>query len=241
MKGQPSEGNGLVKFVSAVFARSGGGKADEYFTPRLAHADQQLYALAARIKGTYRRGAVSWSSFAARQSPAYAPGEPGAPIRSRGSRVRKTMHGLEIEVSVVAEPVAGGLAPPPSQRLVLVPAVAIKAAARGPRLPVESLGIGWSADEENATGAERLRLLRARDASPTAPAPSLPPAVASARDRLIERATRIICTAGGVLVIAHPLPRSADDPRDFGQGSFELDALLDLIDRSRAFANALGA
>jgi len=240
MKSESSDGGSLMKMMSAVFARSERGAAtpQEYFTPRLAHADRQLEALAARIGGNYRRGALDWSTFAARQAAANAPGDPADAALGRGSLVQKTIHGLKVEVTAHAQSLSTG------ERglrwLVLAPRVTVTAGARASRLRLDRFDAGWSADEENATGADRLRLLlRARGAPSAVPPEPMPRAVTSARDRLIERVSTLACGPDHVVAVGRPLPRSAEDPREFGQASFEVEALSELIERARAFAHAL--
>jgi hypothetical protein len=238
MKSDSSEGSSLTKWMSAVFARSerGAGTPEEYFTPRLVHADRQLQSLAARIGGKYRRGALDWSTFAARQADK-APGAPAAAALGRGSLVQKTIHGLEVEVTAHAQPLSTG------ERglrwLVLAPRVAVTVGARASRLRLDRFDAGWSSDEENATGADRLRLLRARGTPPSIPPEPMPRAVSSARDRLIERVSTLGCGPDHVFAVGRPLPRGAEDPREFGQASFEVEALSELIERARAFAHAL--
>jgi hypothetical protein len=245
MKTQQSGANGggnpITAFFKSVFPRSERSTAlDEYFTPRLARADRQLRVLSTRIKGSYRRGAVSWPAFAR----LLAQSSLDTPIDSlwgRGSRVQKTMHGLDIEIGIGVERLGTGEhgAAATSNWLVLAPGITVNASARGKPL-VARPDASWSIDEENATGAERLRLLRDQGASSEAALQAMPPALTSARQRLIEKAAKIVCRDTSVFVVARPLPRAPDDPRDLGQASFELDAINDLVERTRAFAHALG-
>jgi hypothetical protein len=67
----------------------------------------------------------------------------------------------------------------------------------------------------------------------------MPRSVASARDRVIEKAAKLVCAQSHVFVIGRPLPRAPDEPRHFGRGAFEVDELFDLVERARAFAHAL--
>lgn len=246
MKTQPSDanesGNPITAFFKSVFPRSERGVAqqDEYFTPRLAAADRQLRVLSTRIKGSYRRGAITWPAFTQRA----AQGGPDTPIDSlwgRGSRVQKTLHGLDIEVSIGVERLSTGVhgAAASPDWLVLAPGITVSASARSKPLLARP-DASWSADEENATGADRLRLLRNQGTTAEAALQAMPPALTGARDRLIERAAKISCRDTQLFVIARPLPRAPEDPRDLGQASFELDAINDLIERARAFAHALG-
>jgi len=239
------DGNSLTQWMSTVFARSEQGrpKPDEYFTPRLAHADRQLQALASRVGGTYRSGAVDWSTFATPVGT--TPDDPTTALWGRGSRVSKRMHGLEIEVSVGVQPLATGERGQGavSRWLVLVPGVTVGPGPRSAPLLFNRFDANWSADEETITGADRLRDLLTRGAAPPAvpraTLPSMPRSVTSARDRLIEKASKLVCAQSHVFVIGRPLPRAPEEPRHFGQGAFEVDALLDLSERARAFAHAL--
>jgi hypothetical protein len=152
------------------------------------------------------------------------------------------MHGLEIEVSVGVQPLATGERGEGAvtRWLVLVPGVTIAAGPRSAPLLFNRFDASWSADEEIATGADRLRNLLGRGAAaPPAILPSMPRSVTSARDRLIEKASKLVCAQSHVFIVGRPRPRAPEEPRHFGQGSFEVDALLDLVERARAFAHAL--
>jgi hypothetical protein len=238
------DGNSLTQWMSTVFGRSAPASAtpDEYFTPRLAFADRQLKAFAARTGGSYQGGAVEWSALAS--APGVSAGDPNAALWGRGSSVTKRLHGLEIEVTVGVQPLTSG------QRgegavprwLVLVPGVTVAAGPRSTPMVFNRFEASWSTDDELATGAERLRHLLVRGAPPAAPVtppPSMPPSVTSARDRAIEKASKLVCAESYVFVIGRPVPRAPEEPRQFGQGSFEVDALVDLVERARAFAHAL--
>ena len=76
--GTGGAGNAIGAFFKSVLSRSDRSFAqqEEYFTPRLAEADRLLRLLATRIKGSYRRGAVTWSAFTqnlAQSAPEAAP------------------------------------------------------------------------------------------------------------------------------------------------------------------------
>jgi hypothetical protein len=235
------EGKSLTQWMSTVFARSEQGrpKPDEYFTPKLAYADRQLQALATRLAGTYRRGALEWSTLAT--PPGATPGDPTDALWGRGSCVTKRLHGLEIEVTVGVQPLATGERGQSaiSRWLVLAPGVTVAAGPRSAPLLFNRFDANWFADEEIATGADRLRPLLARGAAPPAPLPSMPRSVTSARDRVIEKAAKLVCAQSHVFIIGRPLPRAPEEPRHFGQGAFEVDDLFDLVERARAFAHAL--
>jgi len=239
---QTDGGNSISAFFKSVLSRPERGFAqqDDYFTPRLAEADRQLRLLSTRIKGSYRRGAITWSAF----TQELAQSTPETPIDSlwgRGSRVQKAMHGLDIQVSIGVERFSTGEHGPATSPdwLVLAPGVTVSAGGRSKPF-VARPDANWSADEENATGADRLRLLRDQGTAAEAALQAMPPALTGARKRLIEKSSKIICRDTTLFVIARPLPRSADDPRDLGQASFELEAINDLIDRARGLAHALG-
>jgi len=231
----------LGQWVSTVFGRSEPGRAepDEYFTPRIARADRQLQALATRLGGTYRREALSWSALAA--APKATAGAAPDALWGRGSSVTKRMHGLELEVTVGVQSLATGEHGDAavSRWLVLAPGVTVAAGPRSGPMRFDRFAANWCADDEVESGAVRLRRLLARDAAPPAPLPTLPVAVASARDRLIEKAAKLVCDPAYVFVVGRPLPRPPEGPRQFGEASFEVDALFDLVERSRAFANAI--
>jgi len=236
-----SDGSSLMKLMSAVFARPerGAARAAEYFTPRLASADQQLQALAKRMGGAYQRGALDWATFAADLASGTTPDERGAGVWGRGSLVRKALHGLHVEVTPIVQPLSTSERGQAAWRwLVLAPRVTVTAGARASRLRFERFQASWFADDENATGADRLRPLRSATPSEAALEP-MPPAVSSARDRLIEKVVQIGFGPEHAFAVGRPLPRAADDPREFGQASFEVPALLELIERARAFAHAL--
>ena len=233
-------GNAISAFFKSVLSRPEGSKAqDEYFTPRLAEADRQLRVLSTRIKGSYRRGALTWPTFT--KHLAQDADTPIDSVWGRGSRVQKTMHGLDIEVSIGVERLGTGEHGPAASPdwLVLTPGIKVAASARSKPF-VAHPDASWSADEENATGADRLRLLRNQGSSAEAALQAMPAALTSARNRLIEKAAKISCRDSHVFVIARPLPRSPDDPRGLGRASFELEPINDLIERARAFAHALG-
>lgn len=238
---QTDGGSAIGAFFKSVLSRSDRSAAeqDEYFTPRLAEADRQLRLLATRIKGSYRRGAVTWPALT--QHLVQSPEAPIDSLWGRGSRVQKTLHGLDVEVSIGVERLATGEHGPTASPdwLVLTPGIEVRASAHGKTL-IARPDASWSADEENATGADRLRLLRNQGASAELALQAMPAALTSARNRLIERAAKISCRGTHLFVIARPLPRTHDEPRDLGQASFELAAISDLIDRARGFAHALG-
>jgi hypothetical protein len=235
------DGKSLSQWMSTIFGRSeqGSHKPDGYFTPRLADADRQLRAFATRAGGAYRQGALEWSTFAS--TPGAAPGGPTDAFWGRGSRVTKRLHGLEIEVTVGVQPLTTGERGEGavSRWLVLVPGVTVTAGPRSAPLVFNRFDASWSADEELATGADRLRQVLAREAAPTTPLPSMPPSILSARDRAIERASQLVCAQSSVFVIGRPMPRAPEEPRHFGRGEFEVDAVFDLVERARAFAHAL--
>ncbi len=234
------DGNTLTQWMSTIFARSEPGhqKPDEYFTPRLARADRQLQALAARLGGAYERGALDGSAWAA--SPEATAGDRTGAVWGRGSCVTKRLHGLEIEVTVGVQPLATGERGEGAvlRWLVLVPGVTVAAGPRNAKLLFNRFDASWSADEDVATSAERLRHLLGRGAAPPAPL-AMPRSVTSARDRMIEKASKLVCAPSHVFIVGRPMPRAPDQPRHFGQGDFEVDALVDLVDRARAFAHAL--
>jgi hypothetical protein len=235
------DGNRLAQWMTSIFARSeaGGPQPDEYFTARLAHADRQLQALAKRMGGTYQRGALDWSALATPTSA--TPGEPSDALWGRGSAVSKRLHGLEIEVTVGVQPLATGeLGQGTVPRwLVLAPGVTVAAGPRSGPLVFNRFDANWSTDDDLATGADRLRYLRAREAAPPASLPPMPPSVTSARDRVIEKASKLVCAPSHVFVVGRPVPRAAEAPRHFGQGDFEVEALFDLVERARGVAHAL--
>ena len=218
MKTQQSDGGNLITALyKSVFARPEPARQDDYFMPRLAEADRQLQVLAKRFKGSYQAGTLDWQTLSSGWG--------------HGARVQKKIHGQEIEVSIGAE-LFGTLG------LVLVPGVSVSGAPSSAARAVR-FDASWSVDEENATGADRLRLLRSRGPASDAARDTMPPAIASARARLIEKAAKIACEPNRVFVIGLPLPRAPEAPRDIGQGNFDPNDLIDLIDRSRAFAHAL--
>jgi hypothetical protein len=227
----------LTQWMSTVFARSeqGHAKPDEYFTTKLAHADRQLQALATRLGGAYRRGSIDGSALA------NAPGGTTGALWGNGSTVTKRLHGLEIELTVGVQPLNTGERGEGavSRWLVLAPGVTVAAGPRSAPLVFNRFDASWSADDELATGADRLRHLLGRGAAPAAPLPSMPASVTSARDRVIEKASKLVCAQSDVFVIGRPRPRAPEEPRLFGQGDFEVDALFELFERSRAFAHAL--
>ena len=242
MKSQPSDGNLLSALYRSVFSRSEAGAAarDAYFTPRIADADRQLEALSARIRGSYRRGALDWSALVGPEASTSTPD-----IREsgwgRGSQLRKTMHGMDIELSFGVESMSsverGSGAP--SQSVVLAPGVTVKASARNAPLALGRHDVRWSIEEEAASGADRLRLLRERGDASAAAVDALPPALAKARARLIEKAARITTGSDHVFAVGRPAPRAPGEPREFARGNFDADALIDLIERARALAHAL--
>jgi len=241
MKSQPSDGNLLSALYRSVFPRSGGGAdaRDAYFTPRIVDADHQLEALSARIRGSYRRGALEWSALAlAEASASSADRDAGW---GRGSQLRKTMHGMDIELTFGVESMSSAErgAGAPSQSLVLAPGVTVKASARHAPLSLGRYDVRWSIEEEAASGADRLRLLRDRGDASAAAVDALPPALSKARARLIEKASRITTGSAHVFAVGRAVPLAPGDPREFGRGNFDADALIDLVERARALAHAL--
>jgi hypothetical protein len=203
-------------------------------------ADRQLEALSARIRGSYQRGALEWSALAvAESSTSTTDNRDGG--WGRGSQLRKTMHGMDILLTFGAEPMSSGErgSAAPAQSLVLAPGVTVKASARHAPLALGRYDVRWSIEEEAASGADRLRLLRDRGDASAAAVDALPPALSKARARLIEKASRIVTGADHVFAVGRALPRAPGEPREFGRGNFDADALIDLIERARALAHAL--
>jgi hypothetical protein len=235
------EGNSLTQWMSTVFGRSEPGRLnpDEYFAARLAHANQQLQALATRLGGTFQRGALDGSALAT--PPGANPGSRTDAVWGRGSCVTKRLHGLEVEVTVGVQPLATGERGEGAvlRWLVLAPGVTVAAGPRNAKLLFNRFDASWSTDEEVATSAERLRQLLGRDAAAPASLPPMPRSVASARDRVIEKASKVVCAPSYVFVVGRPQPRVPEQPRHLGEGAFEVDALFDLVERARAFAHAV--
>jgi hypothetical protein len=215
-------------------------KQNEYFTPRLMSVDRQLQAFSARVEGTYQRGVLDWKSFAPStltSTENYTPD----PVWGRGSLVRTMLHGLQVETTFGLQPLRTG------ERgllavwgwFVLAPGVTITASARSSQLYLNRFDANWSADEEAARGPDRLRHFLVHSVASAVGRQPMPSAVMNARERLIEKASVITCGSDHVFVIGRPLPRAPDEPREYGQGDFEVESLVDLVERTIAFVRAL--
>jgi len=213
-----------------------------YFTPRLAYADQQLQALAVRIAGSYQRGAIDWPSFAKNPSALTStPDNAPEPVWGEGSVVRVILQGLKIEVTYGVQPVSTGERGlvAQGQWFVLAPGLTISAATESARPRWNRFNANWSADEENAMGPDRLRHFLVRTAATAAGRLPMPPAVANARQPLSQVASTIALNADRVFVVGRAPAREPKVSRDFGQGDFGVESLVDLVERSVAFVRAL--
>jgi hypothetical protein len=110
-----------------------------------------------------------------------------------------------------------------------------------PQLRLNRFDANGSTDREVMNATDRLitaafSIALAPFGSPPAP---MPPAVRSAREPLIEKASVISCERDRVAVIGRPLPRAPDETREFGQGDFEVESLVDLVERTLVFVCAL--
>jgi hypothetical protein len=217
-------------------------KQGEYFTPRLVYADRQLQALSLRVKGDYKRGALEWESFAERYVLAHTELGPPGPVWGRGSLVRTTPRGLQLEVTFGVSPFDQGV------RLVLAPRVTITRGVGSSQLPLDRFDANWFADDEvmraragmvdKALGkvftAAALALIGAR-----APRGPMPPAVSTAREPLTMKASIITCQRDQVEVTGRPLPAAPDETSEYGQGDFEVESLVELMERTLVFVRAL--
>jgi hypothetical protein len=230
----------MNRSIDAGFERSY-VKQGEYFTPRLVYADRQLQALSARVGGEYKRGILDWQSFADRYVLASTEMLTPSPIWGRGSLVRKAMQGVQLQVTFGVQPLDPGERGWRSLAIwfILAPSVTVTVDARSSQVGLSRFDANWYADTEIERADGRLVSLALGVAFSAFKPPPMPPAVRSAREPLIEKAAIITCEHDRVEVIGRPLPRAPDEPREYGQGDFEVESLVDLVERTIAFVRAL--
>jgi hypothetical protein len=122
----------------------------EYFTPRLVYADRQLQALSLRVKGDYKRGVLDWESFADHRDLLGSELSPASPLWARGSVVRKTIDGLDLEVTFSVQPLEAG------ERgwftrvewFVLSPRITVKAGQRSSQPSFDCFHANWPTARE---------------------------------------------------------------------------------------------
>lgn len=122
---------------------------------------------------------------------------------------------------------------------VLAPGVTVTADAPGSQQRFNRFDANYWADDEVMRGPERLVAYAVDRALSPFESPPMPPAVRSAREPLIEKASKIHCGPDHVNVIGRPLPRAPEESREYGQGDFEVEALVDLVERTLAFVHVL--
>jgi hypothetical protein len=221
-------------------ARSRNDKAyarqDEYFTPRLAAADRQLQALAARLGGGHERGVVEWRSFATPGALQGTADLTADPVWGRGSVVRAVVEGYEVEVTFGVQPLNPRDNGPGALAIwcVLLPrfTVIIPPSRRKP----QRFDATWLADDEAAGVGGRLFNAVLDSAFSSA---SMPPDVQRTRQALIEKASRIWCGPDRVQVDGAPLPRAPNEAREFGQGDFSVESMVESVGRTIELVRAL--
>jgi hypothetical protein len=212
-------------------------RQDEYFTPRMKAADHQLQALANRLGAEYQPGIVEWRSFATPGDLASTEVKTPSPVWGGGSVVRKAIDGFDVEVTYGVQPMIPherGLAVPTTWD-VLVPRATVTVQSPGRQLL--RYQIHWTADNEvqGATG-------RALDKAFAVVGDRLPPMpldVERAHAALRLNASSIWCGKDRVEVIGGPLPRAQNETREFGQGDFEVESMVKMIEQTLAFVRAL--
>lgn len=216
-------------------------RQDEFFTPRMAAADQQLRVLAERIGARYDAGAIQWRSFATPGALQSTADLTASSVWGGASVVRWAAEGCALEVTYGVEllvPHERGLRVPATWA-VLVPRVTISVAE--PSRPLNRFDASGSSDDEVRDAVGRL-LDKAIDAAVAAsgragqPVPSV---VEHPRRALAEIASRISCEEAQVVVTGRPLHRAADETREFGQGDFTVESMVTLIERTIDFVQAL--
>jgi hypothetical protein len=216
-------------------------RQDAYFTPRMKAADRSFQALSARIGAEYRAGVVEWRSFATPGALQSTADQTPDSVWGPGSVVHKVMEGYDIEVTYGVE----SLIPRergrrvPTTWAVLVPR--FKVTAPSGNRPMNCFDATWTADSDGQ-GAEEGMLDKAIGAAfsvVATPLREMPPAVERARRPLTETASIIWCGTNRVEVTGAPRPRAPDETLEFGQGAFEVESMLKMIEQTLAFVRTL--
>lgn len=210
---------------------------DEYFTPRMKAADQQLGALAERLNAKYTAGMVEWRTFATPATLATTVDIGPSPCWGFGPVVRKVVDANTIEVTYGVVP----LIPDEKFRAfwyVLVPRVTITVPSS--TRSVRRFQINWTADEERQGAVRRVLDNPFSLLAPKLPsAPPMPPDLERAHAVLTMNAAIISCEKNSVEVTGRPLPPAPNDTGDFGQGDFNIESMVKMIDQTLAFVRLL--
>jgi hypothetical protein len=210
---------------------------DEYFTPRMKAADQQLGALAERLNAEYTAGMVEWRTFATPGTLATTVDIGPSPCWGFGPVVRKVVDAHTIDVTYGVEP----LIPDEKFRAfwyVLVPRVTITVPSS--TRSVRRFQVNWTADEERQGGVRRIldnpfSLL----APKRPPVPPMPPDLERAHALLTMNAAIISRAKNSVEVTGRPLPPAPNDTGDFGQGDFNIESMVKMVEQTLAFVRLL--
>jgi hypothetical protein len=211
-------------------------KQDEYFTPRMKAADQQLQALSKRLGAEYVQGIVEWRSFATPGDLASSEMKQPNSVWGGGSSVRKLTDGYEIEVTYGVQSLV------PSDGTgwdVFVPRFTVK--RQSSRNPLNRFDLHWSSDSEvqGATG-------RALDKAVTGALSFLgrqflpmTPEVERAYQALKANASTVWCGEDRIEATGRAIPRARGETREFGQGDFAVESLTKMIQLTLALVRAV--
>lgn len=214
-------------------------RQDEYFTPRMKAADQQLQALSKRLGAEYVRGIVEWRSFATPADLATTELLTPSPVWRGGSLVRKVLDEYELEVTYGVQPLVPLERGARATWDVFVPRFAVIAAR--PRHPLNRFDANWSSGDEVRGVTERAVSTALKGGLSLAGRVLLPmpPDVERAHAVLTMNASSIWCGKDRVEVTGEPMPPAPGETREFGQGDFQVESMVKMIERTLAFVRTL--
>jgi hypothetical protein len=225
---------GVSRMGDAAYERQ-----DAYFTQRMRIADQQLREIAKRLGAEYVPGIVEWKQFATpHQLMASEMGPPNS-IGEGGSVVRKAIDGYTIEVTYGVQPLVPHERGAPTSWDVLVPRFTVTAAK--PRRPLDRFDVYWSSDDEalGATGRAVDKALSGALSFVGRTLLPMPPDVERAHATLTMDASSIWCGKDRIEATGRPLPRAQGETRELGQGDFEVESMLKMVERTLALVRTL--
>jgi hypothetical protein len=228
----------IVRSTNSGFEKDS-ARQDEYFTPRMKAADELLQVLSKRLGAEYVPGIVEWRSFATLGDLASTELNTPNSVWGRGPLVRKMIDGYEIAVTYGVQTFVpherGGRA----SWDVFVPRFTVTAAK--PRRPLDRFDVFWSSDDEvpGATGRAVDKALSGALSFVGRTLLPMPPDVERAHAVLTMNAAKIWCGKDRIEVTGRPLPRARGETREFGQGDFEVESMLKMVERTLALVRTL--
>jgi hypothetical protein len=228
----------LRRSINAGFKKDY-ARQDEFFTPRMKAADQQLQALSKRLAAEYARGTVEWRSFATLGDLASTEVNSLHSVWGGGSTVRKMIDGYEIEVTYGVQTFVPHERGARASWDVFVPRFTV--IATRPRRPLDRFNVDWSSDEEVQGAASRAfdkALTRSSSIVGRTLLP-MPPDVERAQAVVTMNASSIWCGRDRVEVMGRPLLRARGETSEFGQGDFGVDSMTIMIERTLALVRTL--